>query len=40
MGRYCNRPTSIALIENLCLAEFASYFYKDYSNLDEINDNQ
>ena len=38
--RYCNRPTSIALVDKLCLAEFASHFYKDYTNRDEMNDAQ
>ena len=28
--RYAIRPKSIASIENLCLAEFAAYYYKDY----------
>ena len=28
--RYSIRPTSIAVVENLCLAEFAAYYYKDY----------
>ena len=38
--RYCNRPTSIASVDKLCLAEFASHFYKDYTNRDETNDAQ
>ena len=36
----CNRPTSIASVDKLCLAEFTSYFYKDYTNRDEKNDAQ
>ena len=27
---YSIRPTSIAVVENLCLAEFAAYYYNDY----------
>ena len=39
--RYCNRPTSISLVDKLCLAEFAhSHFCKDYTNRDETNDAQ
>ena len=38
--RYCNRPTSIALVDKLCLAEFASHFYKDYTNRNETDDAQ
>ena len=28
--RYTIRPTSIPIIDNLCLAQFAVYYYKDY----------
>ena len=28
--RYARRPHSIPCIDNLCLAEFAAYYYKDY----------
>ena len=28
--RYSIRPLSITAVENLCLAEFAAYYYKDY----------
>ena len=28
--RYAIRPKSIASVDNLCLAEFAAYYYKDY----------
>ena len=28
--RYAIRPRSIASVDNLCLAEFAAYYYKDY----------
>ena len=38
--RYCNRPTSIALVDKLCLAEFAYHFYQDYTNRDEMNEAQ
>ena len=37
---YCNRPTSIALVDKLCLAEFAYHFYQDYTNRDEMNEAQ
>ena len=37
---YCNRPTSIASVDKLCLAEFASHFYKDYTNRGKVNDAQ
>lgn len=28
--RYTERPHNISSVNNLCLAEFASYYYKDY----------
>ncbi len=28
--RYIIRPTSIPTVDNMCLAEFAAYYYKDY----------
>ena len=28
--RYIIRPTSIALVDSMCLAQFAAYYYKDY----------
>ena len=28
--RYTKRPHTISSVNNLCLAEFASYYYKDY----------
>ena len=37
---YCSRPTSIALVDKLCLAEFAYHFYQDYTNRDEMNEAQ
>lgn len=28
--RYIIRPTSVPIVDNMCLAEFAAYYYKDY----------
>ena len=33
--RYCNRPTLIASVDKICLAEFSCHFYRDYTNRDE-----
>ena len=39
--RYSIRPTSIPVVENLCLAEFAAYYYRDYKiDCSETNDSQ
>ena len=39
--RYSIRPTSIPIVENLCRAEFAAYYYKDYKmDCSETNDSQ
>ena len=39
--RYSIRPTSTPVIENLCLAKFAAYYYKDYKiDVSETNDSQ
>ena len=38
---YSVRPTSIPVVENLCLAEFAAYYYKDYkTDYSETKDSQ
>ena len=38
---YSVRPTSIPVVENLCLAEFAAYYYKDYKmDYSETKDSQ
>ena len=31
IGRYSIRPDSNTTIDNLCLAEFAAYYYKEYN---------
>ncbi|XP_028414140.1 uncharacterized protein LOC114537203 [Dendronephthya gigantea] len=38
--RYVIRPTSIALVDSMCLAEFAAYYYKDYKLDCETQDGQ
>lgn len=39
--RYSIRPDSISVVDKLCLAEFAAYYYKDYKKQsDETNDAQ
>ena len=39
--RYSIRPDSISVVDKLCLAEFAAYYYKDYrKDSDETNDAQ
>lgn len=39
--RYSIRPDSISVVDKLCLAEFAAYYYKDYrKESDETNDAQ
>ena len=39
--RYSVRSDSISVVDKLCLAEFAAYYYKDYrKNSDETNDAQ
>ena len=40
--RYKLRPTSIAAVNDLCLAEFAAYYYKEYKkrSCDEASDAQ
>ena len=39
--RYSIRPTSTPVIENLCLAKFAAYYYKEYKiDVSETNDSQ
>ena len=39
--RYSIRPTSIPAVHNLCLAEFAAYYYKDYKiDCSETTDSQ
>lgn len=39
--RYSIRPDSISVLDKLCLAEFAAYYYKDYrKESDETTDAQ
>ena len=38
--RYSIRPNKIPIIDNLCLAEFATYYYKEYKNDCETSDAQ
>ena len=39
--RYSIRPTSISVVDKLCLAEFAAYYYKDYiTDCSETKDSQ
>ena len=38
--RYIIRPNNIPSVHNLCLAEFAAYYYKDYKLHCETNDTQ
>ena len=39
--RYSIRPRSIPVVDNLCLAEFAAYYYKDYKmDCSETKDSQ
>ena len=36
--RYIIRPTCVPIVDNMCLAEFAAYYYKDYKvSRDEAN---
>ena len=38
--RYCIRPNAILAVDNLCLAEFAAYYYKEYKSDCTANDAQ
>ena len=38
--RYSLRPISIPRVNNLCLAEFAAFYYKDYKAHEEMKDSQ
>ena len=46
IDRYTDRPNTTfhngayAVVDNICLAQFAAYYYKDYKQTEEVNDSQ
>ena len=41
LERYSSRPISIPCVNNLCLAEFAAFYYKNYkAHYEEMKDSQ